>query len=125
MGTKEYLEQLLDLDKKIDSKMRERKWIVRRADWYGLTEESELKLRKYDEEVNDYIDELLELEITVSEEIMQLEDYTHQMVLRERYMFGKKWQQIADEQQYELSSLHYIHNKALDEFEKVRLTSPK
>lgn len=121
MLAKEYLEQLWDLDKKVESKMRERDWVVRRADMVGLTDDMELLLRQYDDEVNDYIDSLLRLEIDVIDKIMKLEDYTHQMIIRERYLFGKKWQEISDEQHYELSSLHYKHNKALEEFSKLMM----
>lgn len=119
MDVQEYLEQIKDLEKKIDSKLRERRLITRLTKQHEIEEETGMKLRVYDEEVNDYVDELLCLQIKIADEIMQLEDFTHQMVLRERYLHSKKWEQIAEEQHYEVPSLHRLHNKALEKFGEV------
>lgn len=118
MGAKEYLEQVRNMSKRVDSKLRERERMLSRVEGVELTDELELKLRKYDEEVNDYVDELLGLQVKIADEIMQLDKYTHQMVLRERYLHNKKWEEIADEQHYDISYLHKLHRQALGELEK-------
>ena len=120
MGAKERLERIRDLDRKIDSKLKERERLVRYIDYTGLEEGLVNRLRRYDDEVNDFIDEMLNLEIAVVGEIEQLDNFNLQMVLRERYIHNKKWEEIEEEHHYDVRHLHRLHKQALKEMDKIK-----
>lgn len=120
MGAKERLERIRDLDRKIDSKLKERERLVRYIDYTGLEEGLVNRLRRYDDEVNDYIDEMLNLEIDVVEEIEQLDNFNHKMVLRERYLHSKTWEEIEEGHHYDVRHLHRLHKQALKEMDKIK-----
>lgn len=122
LDAKKRLERIRELDKKIESKLKERDRLARYTNGFVLKEDLEMRLRRYDEEVNDYIDELLNLEIDVVEDIEQLDNFNHQMVLRERYIHNKKWEDIEEEQHYDISYLHNLHRKALKEMDEVLMS---
>ena len=101
---KEYLMQIYDLNKEINSKLSERQEImstlvkstdtskesIRTLDVGRPTEDIVIRLMRYNDQANEYIDELADLKIQIAEEIMQLENNNHRMVLRERYIKCKK-----------------------------------
>ena len=130
---KEYLMQIYDLNKEIDSKLSERQEImstlvkstdtskesIRTLDVGRPTEETVLRLMQYNDQANNYIDELADLKIQIAEEIMQLENGNHRMVLRERYIKCKKWEEVAVEQGYDLRWIYRLHGNALKEFEDI------
>lgn len=40
------------------------------------------------------------------------------IIMRERYIFGKKWETIASEQVYDWRNVHKIHSRALQKLKK-------
>lgn len=130
MTPKEYLMQIYDLNKEINSKLSERQEITStlvkatdtsRENIYTLdvgrpTEDTVIRLMRYNDQVNEYIDELVDLKIQIAEEIMQLDNSNHRMVLRERYIKCKKWEEVAVEQEYDLRWIYRLHGNALKEF---------
>ena len=133
MTPKEYLMQIYDLNKEINSKLSERQEIMStlvkatdtsRENIYTLdvgrpTEDTVIRLMRYNDQANEYIDELAALKIQIAEEIMQLENSNHRMVLRERYIKCKKWEEVAVEQGYDLRWIYRLHGNALKEFEDI------
>lgn len=132
MTPKEYLMQIYELDKKINTKLSERDQVlntlVRSTDTtkeniHTLevsrpTEDTIIRLMKYNDQVNKYTDKLVELKIQIAEEIMKLENENHRIVLRERYIHCKKWEQVAVDTDYDYSWIIKLHGRALEEFEE-------
>ena len=132
MTPKEYLMQIYDLNKEINSKLSERQEImstlirstdtskesIHTLDVGRPTEETVMRLMRYNDMANEYTDELVNLKIQIAEEIMTLENDTHRMVLRERYIRCKKWEEIAVDKHIDLRWLYRLHGKALKEFEE-------
>ena len=124
--------KIYDLNKEIDSKLSERQEImstlvkatdtsrenIHTLDVGRPTEETVLRLMRYNDQTNSYIDELADLKVQIAEEIMQLENGNHRMVLRERYIKCKKWEEVAVEQGYDLRWIYRLHGNALKEFEE-------
>ncbi len=133
MTPKEYFSQLLKLDNKIQSKLRERdairRTLVKSTDTTqepiqtnqtsNPTENVVIKLLKYTDETNNYVDELVDLRIQIADEIMELRNDNYRIVLSERYIQGKKFEEIAVEQNYAYRHITRLHGEALKEFEKL------
>ena len=134
MTAKKYLLQIYNLDKEIDSKQSERDEIMstllKAVDTTNEpigntgtvsdpTGNTVMKLMEYNDRTNERIDRLVDLKIQISGEIDQLENGNHRMVLRERYINNKKWEEIAVEQNYAIRYIYKLHGFALNEFEEV------
>ena len=78
-----------------------------------------IKLLKYTDETNNYVDELVDLRIQIADEIMELRNDNYRVVLSERYIQGKKFEEIAVEQNYAYRHITRLHGEALKEFEKL------
>ena len=137
MTAKKYLLQIYNLDKEIDSKQSERDEIMstllKAVDTTNepigstgtvsdTTGNTVMKLMEYNNRTNREIDKLVDLKVKISGEIAELEERTHRMILRERYIHCKKWEKIAVEQHIDLRWLYRLHGKALKEFEETHLT---
>lgn len=132
MTPKDYLMQIYNLDKRIDSKISERDAIMQTLlkatdtsqdriytnEVSSPVENAVIKLMEYDDETNDKVDELVNLKIKIAGEIDALDKDTHRIVLRERYIHCKKWEEIAVEQGYDLRWVYRLHGYALEEFEE-------
>lgn len=124
MTPQEYFMQIYNIHNKVKSKKGERESVLG-----TIRDMGDVNLRPtgktvedvlgYNDEVNKYLDELVMLKIQIAGEIMGLDKYTHQMVLRERYVRLKKWEDIAEEQCYDERWLFRLHNDALEEFKKA------
>lgn len=133
MTPKEYFQQIFELDKEINSMIDERDKLMNQSikatrithdpiynnQVSSPTEDTIIKLFDHSNEINKYIDKLVELKIQISKEIMELENKNHRMVLRERYMCSKKWEDIAEEQNYDKSWIIRLHGRALLEFKEL------
>lgn len=132
MTPKEYFDQVFELDRLVESKRSERQairnTILGATNWdeaptfsnqfHSTTESAALKLAEHNDRVNEQIDELVDLKIKIAGEVDSLEVHNHKMVLRERYLWGKRWEEIAVEQSYDLSWITRLHGRALNEFQK-------
>ena len=133
MGAKGYLTQIFNLDKKIDDKIRERDAIMstllkgtdstKEPIYSNLpsspVENTVIKLMKYNDQANEYTDKLVNLKMQIAEEINGLSKETHQIVLKERYLHCKKFEQIAVDTGYDYSWIIKLHGQALKEFEEL------
>lgn len=130
MTPKEYFEQVFELEKKVNSKVNERDAIMNTLtgatpmqdnpgysnQFHSKTESAVIKLMDYSDRANEYVDELVDLRIKLSKELDQLDVHNHRMVLRERYLCSKRWEEIAVEQSFDLRWVHRLHGRALKEF---------
>ena len=132
MTPKEYLMQIYKLDKHINSKMSERNAIMNTlvgatdtsSEFTSTlnvgrpTEQTVLRLMEYNDQTNRYTDKLINLKVQIAEEIMKLEDDRHRMILRERYICCKSFEEIAVNEGYVYRHITRLHGQALEEFEK-------
>ncbi|MDN6326667.1 MAG: hypothetical protein L0J48_01440 [Alkalibacterium sp.] len=133
MTPKEYFNKLLDLDKEINSKINEQEKIratklgssvsynepIFSNQFHSKTEDIALKLTENEERITEMIDEYVDMRERISKEIDQLDDYIYRIVLRERYICDKRWEEIAVEQGYVYRSITRFHGEALQEFERM------
>lgn len=134
MNAKTYLLQIYNLNKKIDSRLEERDEIMstltKAVDTTnepiyntGTTSDptgnTVLKLMQFNDRVNKEVDELVSLKIKIAGEINQLEKDNHRMVLKQRYLHCKKFEEIAVEQKYAYRHITRLHGQALQEFESM------
>lgn len=130
MTPKEYFTQIFELDKKINEKRNERDAIMdtvtkatgmKKAPIYSNqfhspTEETVFKLFEHGELVNNLIDDLVDMKIEIADEINQLKVENHRIVLKERYIYSKNWDEVDLE--YDPSWITRLHKRALKEFEE-------
>ena len=65
-------------------------------------------------EINRDIDELVDLKAEIREVIDAVPDTDLRLILEERYLNWKSWEQIAVTLEYNLRYLHRLHRQALD-----------
>ena len=132
MTPQEYLMQIFHLNKKINSKLSERDEImstliratdtskesIHTLDVGRPTEDTVIRLMDYNDEANQYTDKLVDLKVRIAEEIMHLDSDNHRMVLRERYIHCKKFEQIAVDMNYDYSWVIKLHRQALKKFKE-------
>lgn len=130
---KEYLSKIFYLDKEIEAKIKLADELrstalkattmspdgVHTSTISDPTSDLGIKLDQYSEEINHRVEELVDLKRLVSKQIDQLDKWTHRMVLRERYIHLKKWEEIAVEQNYSYRQTTRLHGEALIEFDKI------
>ena len=128
---KKYLEQLLDIDLDIQSKvttaqrMRESLTTIS-ATRYKVdnvqesnTHTTEDKMAEYmdmEKEADKMVDDLLDLKMNVIKEINKIDDRLHVIILTERYVNNKGWKEVAAIFGKEERQIHRNHGSALQEF---------
>lgn len=78
-----------------------------------LVETAVEKILVIEEEINDRIDEALEIKQQVVDAIKTVPDQTLQMVLSQRYILGKTWEQVAAALHFSWRQIVRLHEKAL------------
>ena len=132
---KEYLSKVRYIDNEIDAKeeiksqMRKRLTSVKATQYREIdvqggvrktNEDRILEYIEYSENINELIDKLINLKMTVVEQIEQIDDGLYRTILTERYVNNRKWDDVAEILGYEdTRPLFRIHNDALREFGKV------
>lgn len=91
----------------------------------GAFDERYMKMIEQAEEIDAKIDELVEEKIKVSNQIDLLDDRVSRIILREKYINLKTFEEIAKILDYELSWIHRLHGKALKEFKQASLSHVK
>ena len=77
------------------------------------------KLEIQEEKLTRAKEKALALLAEIEDAIDQLEDYDQKQVLRDRWISGMSWQDIAEDCYLSERSVYYIHQKALAELEKI------
>lgn len=128
MTTKEYLSQAYRIDKRINIKIEQLKSLRELATKATSTlsdtcvsgpknkqcmERIIVKMVDLENEINADIDELITLKAEITSKIKQVENPEYRMLLELRYLCFSKWEDIAEEMNYELRYLYKLHNQAL------------
>ena len=77
---------------------------------------------EYSEQINELIDELINLKMTVVEEIENIDDGLYRTLLTERYINNKNWDDVAGILGYDSRHTLRLHNDALRAFSRVNQT---
>ena len=132
--TKEYLNKVRYIDNEIDAKeevkerMRKRLTSIKATQYReidvqgGERKSNEDRMIEYiecSEDINELIDKLINLKMTVVEQVEKIDDSLYRTVLTERYINNKSWEDVSKAINYgERRTLQY-HNDALRAFAKV------
>ena len=87
---------------------------------YGINTENVIcKIADTKSIINDLIRDKLEFITEITLKINELEDNTLEVILRDRYLKCKCWEQIAVDLNYSIRHVYKLHGKALESFERV------
>ena len=133
-NVKDYLNKVRYIDNEIDAKeeikarMRERLVNIkatqhREIDVQGgkrkTNEDRILDYIEYAEQINELIDKLIDMKMTVIEQIENVDNGLYRTILTERYINNKNWEDVAKAINYgERRTLQY-HNDALRAFAEI------
>lgn len=128
MTAKEYLQQALRLDERINSKISQVESLRELATKCTLTitgmprnsspsqstmADAVCKIINLEDEINHDIDRLVDLKREMVEVIKKVDDVECSLLLELRYLCFKPWEDIAVEMGYTLRNIHYLHKQAL------------
>ena len=134
MNGKEYLEQIRNLDDKINNKILEKESLFTMvthitptlSDMKVQTSHTQdkngdliAKMVDLEEEINHYIDEFVDLKCKIISQLESLTDNRYYNLLHKRYVQYKKLKQIADEMGYSEEYVRELHCDALKAFEST------
>lgn len=134
---KEYLNKVRTIDKEIDAKeeikeqMRKRLVNVKATQYREIdvvggerktSEDRILDYIEYSEQINELIDKLIDVKMTVVEEIENIDDGLYRTLLTERYINNKNWDDVAGILGYDSRHTLRLHNDALRAFSRVNQT---
>jgi len=74
------------------------------------------KIIALQETINEEIDRLVELKAEIHNRIEKLSDPYEKLILTERYLNNKSWEEISNLLHYEERNTQYLHGKALQHF---------
>lgn len=131
MRAKQYLMQVWHIDRDIQSRIEERENILKTQisgidyskdsvqEGQKVFDDRYMKYLQLRDEIDAKIDELIDLKREISRQIDCLDDKVSMIVLRERYINMKSWNQIASS--FGTSERHVwrMHKIALIQFEKM------
>ena len=130
MTAKEYLSHAYHLDKRIDSKIEQLKALNLLATKCTSTlsdmpksqsisnsrlEDTVVKIVDLQEEINRYIDRLVDLKREIMGVIKEVPNVEYQTILEKRYLCFISWEQIAVDMNYSIQHIHRMHSSALKE----------
>ena len=128
MNAKEYLSQVMYIDRRIDSKLEQVMTLretatkatatlsdMPRSDSPNLQsmENTIVKIVDLENEINRDIDRLVDLKAEVRQLIAALENPEQQLILELRYLCFKQWSAIMEEMGISETSVYRIHGEAL------------
>lgn len=130
MDVKEYLNQIKytnqEIQSRIDEKNQLRSAVSLKTSSFNENKVQETgtlhfddKYMKYIEvadEINEKIDNLVDLKLSISNEIDRLDKSEHRILLRLRYINLRPFENIAVAMQYDIRQVHRIHGNALKAF---------
>lgn len=135
MNAKEYLSQAYKLNQRISSKLEQLEVLKSLSMkvtscysdvkvMYSSTERSHMektlvKIIDLSSEINEEIDRFIDLKAEIKETIEKVDDINCQLLLENRYISGKSWEEIAQEFQYSISGVFRIHGEALKKVSKI------
>jgi outer membrane PBP1 activator LpoA protein len=135
MTAKEYLGQAYRIDQRINSKLEQLqslRYLATKASAVLTTDP--ISSTRNVHGMEDVIIKIADLKSEISADLCQLVDTKHEIVtvikcvennelqtlLELRYLCFKNWEQIAVEMHLDLRWIHRLHNRALNEIDKIR-----
>ena len=133
MKIKEYLTQAYRIDQRINSKLEQIQSLRELATKSTVTysdmprnpnrgkskiEDAIIKIMELEEEINKDIDKLVDLKADITHLIKKLDSHEYQIILEQRYLSFKSWEQIAVDMGYSMQHTFRLHDKALRELSK-------
>lgn len=133
MKIKEYLMQAYRIDQRINSKLEQiaslhdlaTKATVTYSDMprnpnkgNSRIEDAIIKIIELEDEINKDIDKLVDLKTDITHLIKNLYSHEYQIILEQRYLCFKSWEQIAVDMGYSIQHTFRLHDAALTELEK-------
>ena len=134
MTAKSYLNQIRIIDQAIQSRIDEKHRLyatligspsithdVVQSSKTDAYDELYMKIIEAGEEIDKRIDKLVDKKIEASRKIDQLgeSDNTSMLILRERYINLKSWDDIAKQMSYSIRHINRLHGEALDAFQAI------
>lgn len=132
MEAKEYLEQLLFLDKEISSKIATIQSLKSLAEKctatlsdmpksQGMKSKEDIIIKKIilEQEMDLNVNQLIDHKKEAMKRIEGLNQPLYKILLWERYINGKSWVRIAQNLNYSNMQIHRLHSSALKEFQKM------
>ena len=128
MNAKEYLSQVMYIDRRIDSKLEQVMSLREAATKATATlsdmprpdspnirsmEDTIVKIIDLENEINADIDQLVDLKRDIVTIIKAVENPEYQTLLELRYLCFKTWEQIAVEMNYSIQHIYRLRDKAL------------
>jgi len=134
MKAKEYLSQAYQLDKRINSKIDQLgslnelatkctsnlSGMPKTPNHGGSTMETIIvKIADLQDQIVQDIDRLVDTKLELSQVIKAVDDIDCQLLLEERYLCYKSWEQIAVELGFRVRRVYDIHSAALEKVKKI------
>ena len=133
MTVKDFLNQAHRLDQRINSKLEQigalhdlaTKATVTYSDMPkspnrsgSRIEDAIIKIIDLEDEINKDIDRLVDLKTDITHLIKNLDSHEYQIILEQRYLCFKSWEQIAVDMGYSIQHTFRLHDAALTELER-------
>ena len=133
MKINEYLMQAYRIDQRINSKLEQiaslhdlaTKATVTYSDMprnpnkgKSKMEDAIIKIMELEDEINHDIDRLVDLKTDITHLIKNLDSHEYQIILEQRYLCFKSWEQIAVDMGYSIQHTFRLHDAALTELER-------
>ena len=134
MTTKEYFEQALTLNKRINSKLDHLGTLremstkatitlsdMPRSSSPNLYQMQDIisKIIDLEHEINRDIDRFVDMKREYMWIINEIQNPVFQLVMEQRYLCCRTWEKISEELGYEMRSLHRLHGEALKVAERL------
>lgn len=133
MKIKEYLMQAYRIDQRINSKLEQIASLHDLATKATVTfsdmprnpnkgkskiEDAIIKIMELEDEINHDIDKLVDLKTDITHLIKNLDSHEYQIILEQRYLCFKSWEQISVDLGYSIQHTFRLHDAALTELER-------
>ena len=132
MNAKEYLKQIINIDKLINSKVKQVSDLkelggIKSRGFDGMPSggssnpdkiaELVVKIVDLENDINDSIDKLIDLKKDAMNKIDQLSDSRYRLILNKRYLENETFEKIAVDMDLSWKWTHKLHKEALEELD--------
>ena len=83
------------------------------------------KIMDMETEINVDIEKLVDIKREINHSIANLENPIHKLLLEQRYILCKPWEDVADYIGFEINSIYKMHKRILKNFQSVQLNPLK
>ena len=135
MTTKQYLNQVRNLDKRVNAKLDELSSLRALTEKVTASYSEKVqastsdtftsnvaKIVDLEKEIDAEIDRLIRLKERITKEIDSMPSNTYSALLSSRYLESKTWDEIAEMLHYDERQIFRIHENALKEFRRINKT---